>query len=313
MDNTLNMVSKRNLRSDNMLGFKKKTEGFFWSKALHGNGIEVLNIDTSSTEIDIFTGSADDIQIELKGEISSKLKENVQVEAVINGNTLSVKVSVERNSSFSMGIDVIKLALSVEVPQKLYEKVNAETSSGGIAARDLEGKEVHFRAGSGEVEASGIRAHSEFKSKTNSGSIELKRIEAPSIYAKANSGTLILQNLVAEKIQAKAASGNIIAKKWRGDFLAETNSGEIDLHAPALTGNIDVEASSGDVMLYFDKKPESFKLDFTGNSGEARLDMNDLQYQERGDHRVLAEEGDGKYAITVKTSSGDLDFSSKGL
>ncbi|RIW33253.1 hypothetical protein D3H55_11375 [Bacillus salacetis] len=294
-----------------MLGLKKKTEEFFWNKSLEGHGVERLNIDTSSTEIIVSADSGEDISIELKGEISSKLRDKVQVDALINGNALDVKVRVERNDSFSMGIEIIKLALSVGVPHKVYEMITAETSSGGIVAKNLEGKEIHFKASSGEVEASGIKAHSEFKSKANSGSIELKKIDAPSIYAKANSGTLILQNLTAEEIDAKASSGNIIAKKWRGDFKAKTNSGEIDLHSPELTGNIDAEASSGDVMLYFDKKPESFKLDFTGNSGEADLEMDGLQYQERGDHRVVAEEGEGKYTISVKTSSGDFSFSSK--
>jgi lia operon protein LiaG len=290
-----------------MLGFKK-TEEFYWNKTVQGNDIEVLNIDTSSTEVILSAGSEEDIKMELKGEISSKLKENVQVEVTQSGRSLNVKVIVERNSGFSFGMEVIKLALMLEVPQKLYEKIIVETSSGGINAKDLEGKEVKFKASSGEVDASGIKAHIEFKSKAKSGGILLNGIEAPAIFAKANSGTLILQNLISEDIQAKASSGRIIAKKWTGSFSAETNSGGIDLHSPELTGNIDAEASSGDVMLFFDKKPESFTIDFSGSSGEAQMEMKGVEFEEKTDHRISGKMGDGKYTIRVKTSSGDFDF-----
>jgi lia operon protein LiaG len=293
-----------------MLGFKK-TEEFYWDKTVQGNEITMLNIDTSSTEVIISSGENEDIEMELKGEISSKLKENVQVEVKQSGCSLNVMVIVERNSSFSFGMDVIKLALSLEVPQKLYEKIIVKTSSGGINAKDLEGKEVKFKASSGEVDASGIKAHTEFKSKAKSGGIQLNGIEAPAIFAKANSGTLILQNLISEDIQAKASSGRIIAKKWTGNFLAETNSGVIDLHTPELTGKIDAEASSGDVMLFFDKKPESFTIDFSGSSGEANVELKGIEFEEKSDHRISGKMGDGKYTIRVKTSSGDFDFRSK--
>ncbi|WP_421383844.1 DUF4097 family beta strand repeat-containing protein [Bacillus salacetis] len=293
-----------------MLGFKK-TEKFYWDKTVQGNEIKVLNIDTSSTEVILSSSTNEDIKIELKGEISSKLKENVQVEVTQDGHSLNVKIRVERNSSFSFGMEIIKLTLNVEVPEKIYEEISVETSSGGIDGKDLEGKKVKFKASSGEVDVSRIKAHTEFKSKASSGGIQLNGIEAPAIFAKANSGTLILQNLTSEEIQAKASSGRIIAKKWTGNFTAETNSGGIDLHAPELTGNIDAEASSGDVMLFFDKKPESFTIDYSGSSGEANVELKGIEFEEKSDHRVSGKMGDGKYKIRVKTSSGGFDFRSK--
>jgi lia operon protein LiaG len=293
-----------------MLGFKK-TEDFYWDKTVQGNEIQVLNIDTSSTEVTLFSGSKEDVQLELKGEISSKLKENVQVEVTQSGHSLNVMVRVERNTSFSFGMEVVKLTLTIEVPQKLYEKIAVDTSSGGIDAKDIEGKEVTLKANSGEVDASGIKAHTEFKSKANSGGIQLNGIESPAIFAKANSGTLLLQNLVSEDIQARASSGRIIAKKWTGNFSAESNSGGIDLHSPELTGNIDAEASSGDVMLFFDQEPESFTIDFSGSSGEGHMEVKGVEFDERSLHRISGKIGEGKYTIRVKTSSGDFDFRSK--
>lgn len=290
-----------------MLGFKK-TEEIYREKTVDGSEINVLAIDTSSTEVILSPHASEDIKLELKGEVSPKLKESIRMDVSQQGHALNVQVEIERDSGFSFGIEMIKLALSVQVPDKLYEEITVETSSGGVEASDVEGKKVKFNASSGEVDAARIKAHTEFKCKTNSGGIHLNGIEAPVIYAKANSGTVLLQNLTAADIHAKASSGKVIGKKWTGNITAESNSGGIDLHSAELTGNIEAEASSGDVMLYFDKKPQSFSLDFSGSSGEAHLELDGIHYEKKKDHRIKGTMGEGKYTIRVKTSSGDFDF-----
>ncbi|WP_044022536.1 DUF4097 family beta strand repeat-containing protein [Bacillus sp. SG-1] len=290
-----------------MLGFKKKEE-IHERKTIRGAEVDNINISTSSTEVEIFPGTADEITAELKGEISSKLKDNVDMTVTKQGESLDIEVKVEQESGFRFGFDVIDLKLSVEVPEKLYEEISVETSSGSIMAKELEGKKVSFRASSGEVEASRIKAHTEFKSKANSGGIQLNGIEAKEIHTKTSSGSMLLQKLAAEDIHAKASSGRIIVKKWIGNLTAESSSGGVDLHAPEMTGNIDAEASSGDVMLHFDQGPDSFVIDFSGSSGEAHMDIKGVDYQEKSEHRISGKAGDGKYKIRVKTSSGDFDF-----
>ncbi|MGF2614977.1 DUF4097 domain-containing protein [Rossellomorea vietnamensis] len=292
-----------------MLGFKK-TEEIYRDKTINGSGLNVLNIETTSVEVILSTHELEDISIELKGEISPKLIDNLRMDVTQQGNALNVQVKIDRDNAFSFGIEVIKLELKVGVPGRLYDEITVETSSGGVEAADLEGKKVKFKASSGEVDAARIKAHTEFKCKTNSGGIQLNGIDAPSINAKANSGTILLQNLTADDIQARASSGKVIGKKWTGNITAESNSGGIDLHSAELTGNIDAEASSGDVMLYFDNKPQSFTLDFSGSSGEAHLELDGIHYEKKKDHRIKGTMGDGRYTIKVNTSSGDFDFRS---
>ncbi|MGM0846120.1 MAG: DUF4097 family beta strand repeat-containing protein [Bacillota bacterium] len=290
-----------------MLGFKK-TEEIYKDKTIIATNIDVITINTSSTDVTLSSHASEEIKIQLKGEISSKLEDNLRMDVTQRENTLDVKVRVERNNGFSFGIEIIKLELSVQVPRKVYEEIIVESSSGGIEAEDLEGKKVKFKASSGEVDAARIKVHTEFKSKTNSGGIGLNEIDAPLIHAKASSGTVLLQNLKAAEIHAKASSGRVIGKKWIGNITAESNSGGIDLHSEKLTGNIDAEASSGDIMLYFEEKPESFSLDFSGSSGEAHLDLDGIQFEKKKDHRIKGTMGEGKYSIKVKTSSGNFDF-----
>mgnify|MGYP005830596811 CR=1 FL=1 len=290
-----------------MLGFKKKEE-IHERKTISGAEVDNISISTSSTEVEIFPGTADEITAELKGEVSSKLKDNVDMTVIQQGKNLEIRVKVEQESGFRFGFEVIDLKLSVEVPEKLYEKLSVETSSGSIMANDLEGKKISFRASSGEVDASRIKAHTEFKSKANSGGVQLKGIEAKEIHTKTSSGSMLLQNLVAEDIHAKASSGRIIVKKWVGNITAESSSGGVDLHAPEMSGNIDAEASSGDVLLHFNQNPDSFIIEFSGSSGEAHMDIQGVDYQEKSEHRISGKAGDGKYKVRVKTSSGDFDF-----
>ncbi|WP_409253084.1 DUF4097 family beta strand repeat-containing protein [Bacillus sp. SCS-153A] len=290
-----------------MLGFKKK-EDIYERKTMAGAEVENIGISSSSAEVEIFPGKSDEITAVLQGEVSSKLKDGVEMTVIQQGESLSIRVKVEQGSGFNIGFNVTDLSLAVEIPEKIYKKLTVETSSGSISAKDLEAKEISFKASSGEVEASGIKAQSKFKSKATSGGIQLNGIEAKEIHTKTSSGSVLLQNLEAEDIHAKASSGRIIVKKWVGNITAESSSGGIDLHAPELTGNIDAEASSGDVMLYFDHSPESFKINFSGNSGEAHMDVKGVDYQEKADHRISGEKGEGKYSIRIKTSSGDFDF-----
>lgn len=259
------------------------------SEEIAGDRIKKINIKTSSVDIKVVPGKSDQIKVNFSGKVSKRLKDTYDLVVEKSQDEVEIEVTSD-DLYFYIGIPVIRLDLVVEVPEKEYEQMMVTASSGDI---NLQGLHVN-----------------DFQFNTSSGDMEITEIEGKVIRAEASSGSISMMNVLAENSTYEASSGDIILDNNEGNIKVVTSSGTIDINNEKLSGDVFAEASSGDVNVSFVEKPSSVIIEFHGSSGEGKVRLDGVNYEEKSENKIIGSIGSGEYKLKVNTSSGDFNLDS---
>lgn len=118
------------------------------------------------------------------------------------------------------------------------------------------------------------------------------------------SGDVKLDSVDTESVRVGTTSGEVDLESGRGKAQVDTVSGDVDLQFAELTGNVDVQTTSGEVKLMIPDS-EGFKVDFKSTSGELRStkELGDLTSEKR---KLRGVYGSGMFDIEASTVSGDI-------
>lgn len=196
------------------------------------------------------------------------------------------------------------------------------TTSGDITTGKAAASELRISATSGEVRLGTLTAET-FFIETNSGDITTAEAAASELRISSTSGEVRTGDLTAEKLRIGTTSGDIHVTGAEGEFsissasgtvmlddgsgcgTVETTSGDIRLSFAALTGELTVDSTSGEVVI---KLPEATALDFSAAtvSGEISTFFDELlSFSKKGD-RASGSVGSGDHALKITTTSGDI-------
>jgi lia operon protein LiaG len=286
--------------------FSFKTIDFYDKKEAEMDGIDHLEIKTSSTDVRIEPTEGDTLVAQLEGKISEKLEEEYELVLEKKGNILEVYIADRGRFKLQVGVTIKDLNLNVKVPKKLWKSITLETSSGDIDVLNMKAVNMELIASSGNVLAKELLISNRFSSRTNSGDADIVDVDSSNMEIRASSGTILLQRVSSEKTRMYTSSGDVIVKQGEGTITAETSSGEIDLEINRHLGDIDAHTSSGDIMIIFNESPQSLSLDFRSSSGEGTIKLKEMVFEEKTAHRIVGSIGDEKYLLRATTSSGDF-------
>lgn len=276
------------------------------TKTASVNGVEKVNVEVSSLDVEVKKTSSDQLSAEVKGWGNKQMIQGVKL--AINREGDALYVTAERNQSFfTFNIGWSKLI--IEVPEQQYNQIVVATQSGNLNAQDLNASRLSFSAGSGDITAENNKSVARFDVKSSSGNINLRHNEAQDeATIQANSGDLNVSDMTAESLSLETTSGNIDVQKFSGALTANANSGDITIRNNKISGSIDAQAGSGNVALRFTEEPESVSVDYRGGSGEGTVDLQGFLYKEKTEKLIIGQKGDGKYKIRVRTNSGDFSM-----
>lgn len=203
-------------------------------------------------------------------------------------------------------------------PAVRAEKIRVSTTSGNIHLTDVSG-DCSFSTTSGDILIGQALSAAVFT--TTSGNIRVEQAEG-GIDADTTSGDIWLGKMDGD-VSVNTTSGNIRIEAFCGAFRIGTTSGEvfiagktesgtvstvsgdISVFADELGGSLKLSTTSGDVSLEL-PETSSFALDFSSTSGECSTFFDDsLSFNKKG-NKAQGAYGDGTYAVTVSTVSGDL-------
>ncbi|MCP3738364.1 DUF4097 family beta strand repeat-containing protein [Rossellomorea sp. BNER] len=286
--------------------FSFKTIDFHDKKEADVEGIDHLEVKTSSTDVRIEPTEGHTLVAELNGNISEKLDEEYELLLEKKGNSLEVSIKDRGRFKLQVGVTIKKLNLNIKIPNKLWKSITLESSSGDIDVLILKAVNMELAASSGTVLAKELLISDRFSSRTNSGDADIIDVDSSNMEIKASSGTIFLQRVSSEKTRMYTSSGDVIVKQGEGTITAETSSGEIDLEINRHLGDIDAQTSSGDIMITFNESPQSLSLDFRSSSGDGTVKLKEMVFEEKTAHRIVGSIGDEKYILRATTSSGDF-------
>jgi len=255
---------------------------------LEGDQIEDIEINTSSTDVEVVPSETSEIVVLLDGKINKDLEDKYKLSVDHSHNKLSINYVLDEN------IVGVKLGsaqdtqIQVKVPDKAFNYFQAKTSSGEILINNLEVNEINVESTSGDQSIINTEAQGHITSRSTSGNISTRKSKVNSANYFATSGNIDVNNLSSE------------------DSVFKTSSGNITFNGEQLKSNMEYETSSGDVAIKFSQTPKSVWLDFKTSSGKPEISIEDLSFEDKSKNSTIGVKGNGDYEIKVRTTSGDL-------
>ncbi|WP_433939611.1 DUF4097 family beta strand repeat-containing protein [Paenibacillus lautus] len=298
-------MNPRNIFSDIQFGFSFDTKKINEEQTLDANDYRDLTVKTGSIDIQVVQGAADQIKVRLNGKASSKYADQVKLQVEPNGDSL--ELGVEEDHGINLGISIMDLQLTVELPEKQWAAAQIESGSGEIEVENMLGDTVTVKAGSGNVNVQQVNA-GELTVHTGSGNIEAEEIEAESIALQSGSGEISADGYHAEQLSFQNGSGNVELSDGEAALQGKTGSGNIRVDADRLIHNADLRAGSGNVSIDLDEEPSSLEVDFQGSSGEGKIEWDGMRYEVKDEDkgRLKGTLGSGEVLLKVRTGSGNF-------
>jgi DUF4097 and DUF4098 domain-containing protein YvlB len=172
--------------------------------------------------------------------------------------------------------------------------LSANSASGDVSAKGLEGGRIECKSVSGDVQVSAVGANAPLDIVVESLSGDASLVGAAgNIAIKAVSGDINADELVANRVQAQTVSGDV----------------KVKIHT-AFSGTVQINTVSGDIELGLPGETNA-RVSLSTTSGELRCD-HDAQSVVATDTLWTGQIGTGAGTITVQTISGDSHISQVG-
>lgn len=247
--------------------------------------------------------------------------------ASINSSSGNVKIeTVSTDSGQIKGDLTIKTTSGDIYSGHLVGNIVLGSSSGDITVKQLTG-ETDIRSNSGFVKSETITGDTQIT--TISGDIAVQcidgsaKVEASSgevrigagsgeRTVKTNSGDILLEDMNGVW-NVEATSGTVWIKASKGNGEIETASGDITLEIGELTGDLNINSTSGFAKVKL--SPDS-SFDFSAKTSSGDIDTffdEDLSFSKKG-NSAQGTYGDGNIIqrIQIETTSGDVRVLKKG-
>jgi DUF4097 and DUF4098 domain-containing protein YvlB len=283
----------------------------------------LLTVEADLGSIEVRTGSANRVDIEIDRSVNSRNREraaelarDIEITTSQSGNDVLVRARVPGRGWWN-GSRNVKLDFHITVP-RVYN-VDLKTSGGGITVDDLQG---------------------EVKSRTSGGALRFGQIQGP-VYGRTSGGGIRLTGCVGDadvgtsgggieigevegQVVATTSGGPIKISRARGRVRAETSGGGI--HVDEVLGSIQAATSGGGISARITIQPtEECRLETSGGSlkielaeeigvdldaktsgGRVRVDFPVSQF-DREKQRVRGEINGGGPALILRTSGGGIE------
>ncbi|WP_033542949.1 DUF4097 family beta strand repeat-containing protein [Planococcus sp. CAU13] len=264
-----------------------------------------LNIDISKDKFDgvdieiengnlVISPSADG---KMHVDIADKnYKQQLTVDIVNRALVISLKEEIKLWGIFSITRSMNTPTLNVQLPDKLYEKIEINSENGSITGERLSATVFELEAENGSTDFTHIGAGSLTVNSTN-GDISLTSIQAKQIEAETENGQLKLQDVQSAKVNVVSANGDILLKDVDGDVIAQTDNGRVQHAAFHLDRTIQLETDNGSILLETKKQPENATI-------RAEVDWGSISVFGSKDTKTVF--GSGHHSIDLRSDNGSI-------
>lgn len=264
--------------------------------------IDKLDIRYGKSSNDVTIYESDGSTVIVREFANFSVKDSELAEIKLSGSTLSVKGPKRTNNMINfnrymyteiwlpagyegeISVKTVSGEIRVDRDLPLQQKLKLSSTSGDIATRNVTATQVSVASTSGEVTVSD--GSSERKVNTTSGDIRISGVDG--------------------RFSVSSTSGEVTIEGQSGFGAASTTSGDVRLSVAQLTGDLDIDTSSGEVTLQL-SRDESLQFKATTSSGVISTFFDDaLAFSKKGDRAEGSVGNDSKNKVTVTTTSGDI-------
>ena len=296
-----------------------------------------IRYDKSSNDVTIY--ESDGSTVIVREFANFEVKDSELAEIKLSGSTLSVKGPKRTNNMINVNpymyteiwlpdgyegeisVKTVSGEISVDRGLSLQQKLKLSSTSGDITTKNVAAEQVMITSTSGEVRTGELTAK-EIEISTTSGDIRLDKA-AGQLLATSTSGEVTVSDGSGERkvsttsgdirisgidsrFSVSSTSGEVTLEGQSGFGTVGTTSGDTRLSVAQLTGDLDIDTSSGEVTLQL-SRDESLQFKATTVSGTISTFFDDvLSFSKKGDRAEGSIGNDSKNKVTVTTTSGDI-------
>jgi Putative adhesin len=290
-----------------------------FDRSFNVNGPVQLEVTTGSGDVHVTPGSAGAVRIH--GVIHARGWSDEDARRKLNDVESNPPISQDNNlirvgaPGFSMGDVSIDYTITVPANTELHSRAgsgdvdasgiqgpaNFVAGSGNISATGI-GNDVQAVAGSGDVKIAGVQGQTQVA--TGSGDVSVFDAKG-AVRLHSGSGDIEVRQ-PNDAVVAATGSGDVTIDGARADLRVRTGSGTVSISGnPGASNYWDIHASSGDVKLRI-PSDASFHLYAHSSSGDIETQVPIVMEGTAGKHELRARIGDGKARVEIETSSGSI-------
>jgi len=242
-------------------------EDLLFEKTLATSSGENLTLDSFAGNVEITTGSANEVSVKIYGNQEAKDKLDFSAENTANGITVDVKKNTTGN------IRSLNLKVVVSVPQEY--NLNVKTGGGNVSVAAVKGI-VELNSSGGNINLDGVIGQT--KVSTQGGNITLKNFDG-NVSAETNGGNVKLTGANGS-VYATTNGGNISLDYTGKNYGIElvTNAGNVKVDVPSeFDAEVDMSTTCGRIVTDFgtpSDKHVGSSLKTTIGSGGAKLNCS---------------------------------------
>jgi DUF4097 and DUF4098 domain-containing protein YvlB len=298
------------------------SEGSF-QRTLKVNGSVELEVETGSGNIDIRTGSSDQVLVtghirannwfggDNAAEKVKRIESNPPVQQ--SGNDIRIghidDPSLKRNISISYELVVpadtrvhSRTGSGNQNATGLRGAADLQTGSGNVVFSNI-GSTVRAESGSGNIQADHINGN--VRAKSGSGDIRISDLSG-GLEAESGSGNITMAQASAGSVRAQTGSGDVELRGVKGSLEATTGSGTLRAEGDP-TGAWRLHTGSGSVHVRF---PSQASYDLYAHTGSGGITVGPpITVQGTvNKHEMRGKVGGGGVPVELETGSGEIEI-----
>ncbi|NLY18352.1 MAG: DUF4097 domain-containing protein [Clostridiaceae bacterium] len=329
LDEYKTTTSKQNQDNNPMFDFIRK--GVMLDKytvdesaELSADGIDKITITSVCSDLNIYYGGTNKIDVKYYGSVQSDEKEKtpyLEVDKWGREAIIRIKYPAWNNISYyeqttldviipdnlTCDLDLRNTSGSISAEELKGGNISISTVSGAISPMRISGEVIELKSTSGSVTVGKINASGKFSFNAISGKCIIGSIDCKEADLKSTSGEINFSDVSSDEIFAKSISGNIDLVLKRGNADIETSSGKIKAKFADRFDKLKIKSISGKVTLSI---PESSQFDAEIHTVSGKISCSDfsMQISSSGMNILKATVGNGDSRVDINTASGDVEI-----
>ncbi|NLJ17155.1 MAG: DUF4097 domain-containing protein [Clostridiales bacterium] len=284
------------------------------SEQLITDNITISNNLYDINDIDINLEYFDEIYLVAEERQDIKIEYKVFKESHIpsissENNNLTVKQGGTFFSYFNSGSlkwylnNNGKTSITINLPQKQYNRINFSTSIGEGKITDINTNSLVFFSNIGNFN---ITANSNFVDiESDLGSLEYTSLakRGSTLEADTNSGSLTINNASFDEFDINADIGELFINGLTGKGKIETNVGSVDVNYAKWDGDLELSNNIGDVNITLPNGSGAY-IESASDIGKVAVQLKD--FNSTISSGIYSVNGDGMHKIKVETDIGNV-------
>lgn len=166
-----------------------------------------------------------------------------------------------------VGISIVNLKLIVELPDRLWDKVEIETDTGNI---------------------------------------NIDQFNADKLIVNLDTGNLNISNYSVNVIDFDTDTGNVTLTDGTGKVKGDTDTGNIKIETDELRNDVDIQSDTGNITINVDKQPESAAIHIEKDIGSSKVEWSGFSDTNESKSIMEGKIGSGDISINIKSDVGNV-------